>query len=82
MKRVKEMLLAEKIDIITFTSSSTVKNFVQLLKDINLSRWLKKVKVACIGPITADTASELGIRVDAVAEEYTIPGLVKAIKGM
>lgn len=82
VKRVKEMLLAEKIDIITFTSSSTVKNFVQLLKDINLSRWLKKVKVACIGPITADTARELGIRVDAVAEEYTIPGLVKAIKGM
>ena len=42
---------------------------------------LEGITVACIGPITARTARELGIRVDVVAEEYTIEGLVRAIVG-
>jgi uroporphyrinogen-III synthase len=37
------------------------------------------LKIACIGPITAQTAQELGLRVDVIAEEYTIPGLVNAL---
>ncbi len=36
--------------------------------------------IACIGPITADTARELGLRVDVVADEHTVPGLVTAIR--
>lgn len=76
---MKHMLLEGKIDIITFTSSSTVKNFAALLDGFDFSSLPAGVTVACIGPVTADTARELGIRVDMVAENYTIPGLVDAL---
>jgi uroporphyrinogen III methyltransferase/synthase len=76
---VKGMLLAGEIDIVTFTSSSTVRNFGIMMGDEDLTEILQRAMVACIGPITAGTARELGIRVDVVAEEYTIEGLVRAI---
>jgi len=76
---LKNMLLAGEIDIITFTSSSTVKNFAALLDGYDLSALPATITVACIGPVTADTAKELGFRVDLVSTEYTIPGLVKAL---
>ncbi|SDP52347.1 uroporphyrinogen-III C-methyltransferase [Selenomonas ruminantium] len=75
-----EALAAEiqdgQFDMVTFTSSSTVKNLVEIIGSAEL---LKDVKTACIGPITADTAKSLGIEPDIVAEEYTIDGLVEAI---
>jgi uroporphyrinogen III methyltransferase/synthase len=77
--KVKKMLLQGKIDIVTFTSSSTVKNFTKLLKDLDLKKLLEKVAIACIGPITAETARNLGLKVDIEAKEYTIHGLVEAI---
>jgi uroporphyrinogen-III synthase len=67
------------VDIITFTSSSTVKNFFTLLGDEALSIASKAI-IACIGPITAQTASEMGLHVDVVAEEYTVSGLMAALK--
>jgi uroporphyrinogen III methyltransferase/synthase len=73
------MLSAGEIDIITFTSSSTVKNFAALLDGYDLSQLPASVTIACIGPVTADTARELGLKVDIVADEYTIPGLVEAL---
>ena len=76
---LRDMLESGDIDIITFTSSSTVKNFVALLDGYDFSRLPAEVTIACIGPITADTARELGLRVDLVAEKYTIPGLVDAL---
>lgn len=76
---VKEMLQKKEIQIITFTSSSTVQNFVKMLEAANLSDMTEGVTVACIGPVTADTARSLGIKVDVVAGEYTIEGLVTAI---
>ncbi|OPX86825.1 MAG: Uroporphyrinogen-III C-methyltransferase [Pelotomaculum sp. PtaB.Bin104] len=79
---VKKLLERGKIDLITFTSSSTVRNFVTMLNAENMGALLKKVDVACIGPVTAATAKELGVRVDVVAEEYTIDGLVEAILNM
>jgi len=72
-------LAAGNIDWITFTSSSTVKNFKQLIPESDFERLLDAVKIACIGPITADTAKELGFEVDVIAETYTIPGLVDAL---
>ena len=66
------------IDMVTFTSSSTVRNLLDLLDGNGLL--LQGVKVACIGPITAGTARELGLQVDIVAQEYTIPGLVRAMR--
>lgn len=77
--KIKEMLEQGKIDIVTFTSSSTAKNFAKLLQDIDLPKVMEDVVVACIGPITADTVRSLGLKVDIEAKEYTIPGLVEAI---
>ena len=72
-------LFRKQIDAITFTSSSTVENFFKLLKGEDPSRILQEVVVACIGPITARTAIERGLRVDIVSSEFTISGLVAAI---
>ena len=96
------------IDIVTFTSSSTVRNLAALLGDDfrvilsgddagagdvvssrrNLGRGDRpalaverpRPLIACIGPITADTARELGLRVDVEAAEHTVPGLVAALR--
>lgn len=66
--------------VITFTSSSTVKNFVELVgRETIESGLLGNVKLASIGPVTSATLKELGLRVDIEAKEYTIPGLVEAI---
>ena len=73
------MLQRKEIQVITFTSSSTVQNFVKMLDVANLSALLEGITVACIGPVTADTARALGVKVDVVAGVYTIEGLVKAI---
>lgn len=77
--RVAEMLKKGEIHVITFTSSSTVRNFVQMLGMPDLQDLLAGVTVACIGPVTADTATELDVKVDLVAGEYTIEGLVGSI---
>ena len=65
-------------NVITFTSSSTVRNFVELLGNDH-SSVLNDVKLASIGPVTSSTLRESGLRVDIEAREYTIPGLIKAI---
>jgi uroporphyrinogen-III synthase len=74
-------------DVITFTSSSTVRNFVALLgKNMWRGRprprkagLLDGVRLASIGPITSSTLRELGLPVHIEAKQYTIPGLIKAI---
>lgn len=74
LSAVREQLRAGEIDWLTFTASSTVRNFVSALgTDVGGAR------VAAIGPITAGTARELGLTVDVVAEEYTVPGLIEAL---
>jgi uroporphyrinogen III methyltransferase / synthase len=66
-----------QVDVITFTSSSTVNNFVKIMgRDFSLP---KGVKVACIGPVTAAAAKKAGFAVDIHQEEYTIEGLVQAL---
>jgi len=65
--------------VVTFTSSSTVKNFVELLGSRPNSRLLDGVQMASIGPVTSATLRELGLPVDISAREFTIPGLVTAI---
>lgn len=73
-----EKLSAGEVDLITFTSSSTVTNLLELLGSQG-AELIGKSKVACIGPITAATCVEHGIKPDIIADEYTIRGLVKAI---
>jgi uroporphyrinogen-III synthase len=64
--------------IITFTSSSTVKNFLTLLGKQNRNA-VKNIQLASIGPVTSTTLREFGLRPDIEAEQFTIPGLIKAI---
>jgi len=63
--------------VVTFTSSSTVRNFVSLLGSRQMS--LEGIRLASIGPVTSSTLRELGLRADISAKEFTIPGLVDAI---
>jgi uroporphyrinogen III methyltransferase/synthase len=78
-KKLKKLLAEGKIDIITFTSSSTVNHFTELLKKENLKKLLKGMAIACIGPVTARTAKERGLKVQIQPRQYTIPGLTRAI---
>jgi uroporphyrinogen-III synthase len=88
-KRLRGLLAnrARRPHAITFTSSSTVKNFVQLLGLRGARAALRKpahrsgVHTASIGPVTSATLREFGLPVDIEAREYTIPGLVMAIWG-
>lgn len=65
------------IDVVTFTSSSTVRS---LLEALDSAESLRGVTIACIGPITAATAREAGLAAHVVAETHTIPGLVAALR--
>jgi len=78
--RLMEQLRTGGIDVISFTSSSTVRNFVELFptKD-ELVRSVGKTTVACIGPITAATAREAGLTVQVMAGQNTVPALAAAI---
>jgi uroporphyrinogen III methyltransferase/synthase len=68
---------AERADIVTFTSSSTVAGFLHNVADA--ASLLARKTVAAIGPITARTARDAGIRVDVVADEFTVDGLIRAL---
>ena len=69
----------EGVDVITFTSSSTVYNFVRAFPEDRLPAILGDAEIACMGPVTADSARKLGLNVSIVAREYTTHGLVQAI---
>ncbi len=82
----KEVLRAEleagEVDMITFTSSSTVRNFLAMIDTADndeLLKLLSGVKIAAIGPITAKTVTDNGLRVDIQPEEYTIPAMVQEV---
>ena len=76
-ERVRALLDRGEVDAVTFTASSTVKNFVELVgADVG------RAKVASIGPVTSDTARGLGLAVDVEAAEYTTPGLVQALRSL
>lgn len=77
--QLKVMLAQKRIHIATFTSSSTVKNFVSQLSTEQLEQFKQEVTVACIGPITAKTAREMGLPVHIEAKVYTLDGLTAAI---
>ena len=74
----KQKLLRGEIDIITFASASAVANLLDILG----KEWevIKRAKLACIGPNTASALTQKGLKVDIVAREHTIPGLVEAIE--
>lgn len=77
-KLLGDKLAAGEIELVTFTSSSTVTNLLELLGPQG-AELIKHAKVACIGPITGGTCLEHGITPDVISEEYTIKGMTQAI---
>jgi uroporphyrinogen III methyltransferase / synthase len=72
---------AERADVLTFTSASTVRGFAALLGGNEAAvRVARGKRVACIGPITAEAAREIGLSVDVVATRYTTAGLLDALE--
>lgn len=77
-QRIRELLTAPAIDVVAFTSSSTVERLCEGL-GADAAQLLANTRIAAIGPITAETARRLGLRPAVVASEYTAPGLVAAL---
>jgi uroporphyrinogen III methyltransferase/synthase len=77
---IKELFSSKKVDVITFTSSSTAENFFGMIERADLKENLKNVVIAVIGPITADKVVRLGYDVNIISLIHTSEGLVDAIK--
>jgi uroporphyrinogen III methyltransferase/synthase len=75
----RRLFASRQIDVVTLTSSSTARNLVQLLGE-GYRDALRDVVIASIGPITSQTARDLGLSVQVEAAEHTIPGLVEALE--
>jgi uroporphyrinogen III methyltransferase/synthase len=76
---IYRMLLDKRVDVVTFTSASTVRNFVQLYGAEPVADLLRSVSIASIGPVTAEAAMQCGIKTSIMPSDYTMPGLVRAI---
>jgi uroporphyrinogen III methyltransferase/synthase len=76
---LKELVQNGRIDLITFTSPSTVDNFVEICGENKISGEILGIPVACIGPVTAQRAAEERFDVVIVPDEYTIDSLAEAI---
>jgi uroporphyrinogen III methyltransferase/synthase len=74
---LEPMITGGQVDVITFTSPSTVIHFMKIMgKEFSLP---EEIKIACIGPVTAAAVRKEGLRVDIMQERYTIPGLVESM---
>ncbi|RJR17654.1 MAG: uroporphyrinogen-III C-methyltransferase [Desulfobacteraceae bacterium] len=82
LDKMRGLLREGLVDMITFTSSSTVRNFLEMFSGerSELLDWMKRVSVACIGPVTANTARSEGLKVDLMPSDYTIEGFARAIR--
>ena len=76
---IYRLLLDRRVDVVTFTSASTVRNFVELLGREQAQDLLQQTTVACVGPVTAEAAVQLGVQTNVMPSEYTVPALVDAI---
>ena len=76
---IYRMLLERRIDVVTFTSASAVRNFVRVLGAEPAADLLHTTVVASIGPVTAEAAAQLNIKTTIMPETYTVPALVDAI---
>jgi uroporphyrinogen III methyltransferase/synthase len=79
LKEIESLFGEKEIDLITFASSSTLRNFIDIVGEKRLKESLGRTAVACIGPITAKTAEAFGLQVDIIPEEYTFPALAESI---
>lgn len=74
-----DILEKKQVDLITFTSSSTARNFKALIPPEKFETLMNGPVLASIGPVTTETATQLGFNVHITAQTYTIPGLCEAI---
>ena len=77
---LRHALSTGAVDVVTFTSSSTARNFAELFTEDERRAWFPSLTVASIGPITAATAAEYGLTTRIMPSEYTIPALARAIE--
>lgn len=75
---IRELMANGKVDVLTFTSPSTVGNFIDIVG--GRSAIPDRVRIACIGPVTESACQKAGLRVDIMQGPYSIPGLVEAIE--
>ncbi|WP_078413943.1 uroporphyrinogen-III synthase [Priestia abyssalis] len=76
---LRELLIGGELDAITFTSSSTVVFFMEMIEDLPRQSLLKDCLIVCIGPITAETVKSFGITEYLVPSEYTINGMINVL---
>src|ERR1700704_953480 len=76
---IYRMLLERRIDVVTFTSASAVRNLVTVLGAEPAADLLRTIAVASIGPVTAETAARYDIQTTIMPAQHTIPALVDAI---
>jgi uroporphyrinogen III methyltransferase / synthase len=76
---IYRMLLERKLDVVTFTSPSAVRNLVRVLGAEPAADLLRTTTVASIGPVTAEALSQCDIQTTVMPEKYTVPALVGAI---
>jgi uroporphyrinogen III methyltransferase/synthase len=77
--QLRTLIKEGKLDLVTFTSSSTVRNFFAVLGQGEATALLRRTSIGCIGPVTADTVRSFGLNVDVQPSEYTIPAFAQAI---
>jgi uroporphyrinogen III methyltransferase/synthase len=76
---IYRMLLERRIDAVTFTSASAVRNFVRVLGAEPAADLLRTTVIASIGPVTAEAASQSGVQTTVMPSSYTVPALVDAL---
>ena len=76
---IRRMLRERRVDVVTFTSGSSVRNFVRAVGEAQAADLLRRVEVACIGPVTAEAAGKLNIATTIMPAESTVPALLDEI---
>ncbi|MBT2693072.1 uroporphyrinogen-III synthase [Bacillus sp. ISL-55] len=77
--KLVKMLKEESLDILTFTSPSTIDHFMKIVEDHNLDGKLEHCIVACIGPVSKRKAEQRGLKVHAMPEKYTVEEMLNSI---
>ncbi|MCL6587687.1 MAG: uroporphyrinogen-III synthase [Anoxybacillus sp.] len=75
-----ELLKKNAIDVLTFTSPSTVASFMNIMNEIEWQPLLAHCAIACIGPVTKQAAENVGLPIHICPENYTIDGMIKAME--
>lgn len=79
-EEILNILSSKKINLITFTSPSTINNLVELVSPISIVDLLKNISIACIGPVTTKAVEEVGLKINVCPNQSTALSLAEAIK--